>query len=83
MASQLPLSTYPGYFEPRLEPSLSVGAIDFMMKKFRIPNLRNTLTHILEHKQQLAHAKEATTRQYVVLPILRALGWEDANAPGT
>ena len=56
-----------------------MGAIDFMMKKFRIPDLRNTLTHILEHKRQLAHANEATTQQYVVLPILRALGWEDAN----
>ena len=50
-----------------------------MMKKFRIPDLRNTLTHILEHERQLVHANEATTQQYVVLPILRALGWEDAN----
>ena len=39
------------------------------MKKFRIPDLRNTLTHILEHERQLAQANEATTQQYVVLPI--------------
>ena len=50
-----------------------------MMKKFHIPDLRNTLTHILEHKRQLVHANEAVTQQYVILPILRALGWEDAN----
>ena len=50
-----------------------------MMKKFHIPDLRNTLTHILEYQRQLVRANEATTQQYVVLPILRALGWEDAN----
>ena len=42
-------------------------------------NLRNTIAHILEHKQHLADANEATTQQYVVLPILRALGWDNAN----
>ena len=50
-----------------------------MIKKSHIPDLRNALVHILEHEQQLAHANEATTQQYVVLPILRVLGWEDAN----
>ena len=42
-------------------------------------DLRNTIAHILEHQQQLAEANEATTQQYVVLPILRALGWDDTN----
>ena len=42
-------------------------------------DLRNTIAHILEHKQNLADANEATIQQYVVLPILRALGWNDAN----
>ena len=42
-------------------------------------DLRNTIAHILEHKQHLADANESTTQQYVVLPILRALGWDDTN----
>lgn len=42
-------------------------------------DLKNTLTHILEHERQLADANEATTQQYVVLPILRALGWDDTH----
>jgi len=42
-------------------------------------DLRNTIAHILEHKQHLAEANEATMQQYVVLPILRALGWDDTN----
>ena len=42
-------------------------------------DLRNTIAHILEHTQHLADANEATMQQYVVLPILRALGWDDAN----
>jgi len=42
-------------------------------------DLRNTIAHILEHEQHLADANEATTQQYVVLPILRALGWDDTN----
>ena len=42
-------------------------------------DLRNTIAHILEHRQHLAKANEATIQQYVVLPILRALGWDDAN----
>ena len=42
-------------------------------------DLRNTIAHILEHKQYLADANEATIQQYVVLPILRALGWDDTN----
>ena len=42
-------------------------------------DLRNTIAHILEHKQHLADANEATIQQYVVLPILRTLGWNDAN----
>lgn len=42
-------------------------------------DLRNTIAHILEHKQHLADANEATIQQYVVLPILRTLGWNDTN----
>ena len=42
-------------------------------------DLRNTIAHILEHKQHLVEANEATIQQYVVLPILRALGWDDAS----
>ena len=42
-------------------------------------DLRNTIAHVLEHKQNLADANEATIQQYVVLPILRALGWNDTN----
>ena len=42
-------------------------------------DLRNTIAHILEHAQHLAEANEATIQQYVVLPILRALGWDDTN----
>lgn len=42
-------------------------------------DLKNTIAHILEHKQHLAEANEATIQQYVVLPILRALGWNDTN----
>lgn len=41
--------------------------------------LRNTIDYILEYKRDLAGANEETTKQYVVLPILRALGWDDAN----
>ena len=42
-------------------------------------DLRNTIAHILEHEQNLVEANEATIQQYVVLPILRALGWDDTN----
>ncbi|RKU38759.1 hypothetical protein C6496_04445 [Candidatus Poribacteria bacterium] len=42
-------------------------------------DLRNTIAHILEHEQHLSNANEATLQQYVVLPILRALGWDDTN----
>lgn len=42
-------------------------------------DLRNTIAHILEHRQHLAEANEATVQQYAVLPILRALGWADTN----
>ena len=42
-------------------------------------DLRNTIAHILGHKQRLTEANDATTQQYVILPILRALGWDDAN----
>ena len=48
-------------------------------KKLSMSDLKDTLTHILEHEHQLADANEATTQQYVVLPILRALGWDDAH----
>lgn len=46
---------------------------------FYMPDLKNTIAHILEHQQHLVKANEATTQQYVVLPILRALGWDDTN----
>ena len=42
-------------------------------------DLKNVLAHILEHKHHLENANEATTQQYVVLPILQALGWEYTN----
>ena len=42
-------------------------------------DLSNTIAHILEHKQHLAETNEATTQQYVILPILRASGWDDTN----
>ena len=42
-------------------------------------DLSNTIAHILEHERHLAEANEPTTQQYVILPILRALGWDDAN----
>ena len=42
-------------------------------------DLSNTIAHILEHERYLSNANEATIQQYVVLPILRALGWDDAN----
>ena len=42
-------------------------------------DLRNTIAHILEHKQHLVGVNETTVQQYVVLPILRALGWDDTN----
>ena len=42
-------------------------------------DLRNAIAHILEHKHHLTEANEATIQQYVVLPILRALGWDDVN----
>ena len=42
-------------------------------------DLRNTIAHILANKQHLVEANEATTQQYVILPILRALGWDDTN----
>lgn len=42
-------------------------------------SLRNTIAYILEHDQLLAKSNEAATQQYVVLPILRALGWDDAK----
>ena len=42
-------------------------------------DLEDTLTHILDHEHQLADVNEATTQQYVVLPILRALGWDDTD----
>lgn len=42
-------------------------------------DLSNTIAHILEYKQYLAEANEGTTQQYVILPILRALGWDDTN----
>ncbi len=42
-------------------------------------DLKNTIAHILEYRQHLAGANEATIQQYVILPILRALGWDNAN----
>lgn len=42
-------------------------------------DLRSTIAHIIEHKEQLAGINEATTQQYVILPILRTLGWNDTS----
>ncbi|MDE0013611.1 MAG: type I restriction enzyme HsdR N-terminal domain-containing protein [Candidatus Poribacteria bacterium] len=39
--------------------------------------LSNTIAHILEHEEHLTEANEASTKQHVILPILRALGWDD------
>lgn len=42
-------------------------------------SLRNTIAHVLEHQDYLEQSNEATAQQYVVLPILRALGWNDSD----
>ena len=48
-------------------------------------DLSNTIAHILEHRKRLEHSNEALTKpeaivkQYVILPILRTLGWNDTN----
>lgn len=43
-------------------------------------NLRNTLEYILESQEILEQSSnEATAQQYVILPILRALGWDDTD----
>lgn len=48
-------------------------------------HLGDTIAHILKHRQDLELAiqsttqPEAITKQYVILPILRALGWNDTN----
>ena len=68
-----------GILYATLEPSLSPETFNHIRKKFYMSDLEDTLTHILEHKHQLADVNEATTQQYVVLPILRALGWDDTD----
>ena len=45
----------------------------------RMMSLRNTIAHVLEHQDYLEQSNEATAQQYVVLPILRALGWNDSD----
>ena len=42
-------------------------------------SLRNTIAHVLEHQDYLEQSNEATAQQYVVLPILRDLGWNDSD----
>ena len=42
-------------------------------------SLDNTVARLLEHRDLLVQFNEAATRQYVVLPILQALGWDYAN----
>lgn len=42
-------------------------------------SLENTVARLLEHQDLLVQFNEAATRQYVVLPILQALGWDYAN----
>ena len=68
-----------GILHTTLELSLSAETVNPIRKKFYMSDLENTLTHILEHESQLADVNEATTQQYVVLPILRALGWDDTD----
>ena len=68
-----------GILYTTLEPSLPAETVNPIRKKFYMSDLENTLTHILEHERQLADVNEATTQQYVVLPILRALGWDDTD----
>lgn len=46
---------------------------------FSMMSLRNTIAHVLEHQDYLEQSNEATAQQYVVLPILRALGWNDSD----
>ena len=56
-----------------------MGTGDYIRKKLSMSDLKDTLTHILEHEHQLADANEATMQQYVVQPILRELGWNDTH----
>ncbi|RKU32518.1 hypothetical protein C6495_10660 [Candidatus Poribacteria bacterium] len=42
-------------------------------------SLKNTIAHVLEHQDYLEQSNEATAQQYVVLPILRDLGWNDSD----
>lgn len=42
-------------------------------------SLENTVARLLEHRNPLVQFNEAATTQYVVLPILQALGWDYAN----
>lgn len=42
-------------------------------------SLRNTIAQVLEHQDYLEQSNEATAQQYVVLPILRDLGWNDSD----
>lgn len=42
-------------------------------------SLENTVARLLEHRNLLVQFNEAATRQYVVLPILQALGWDYDN----
>ena len=73
------VSTRSRRLQPGLEPSLSARTGDRIRRKLSMSDLKDTLTHILEHAHQLADANEATMQQYVVLPILRALGWDDTD----
>ena len=44
-------------------------------------NLRQIIAHIVEFIETIKRKDfdEAATKQFVVLPILRALGWDDRN----
>lgn len=44
-----------------------------------MPDLKDTIAHILEHRHRLEDANQSTAQQYAILPILRALGWNDAD----
>lgn len=44
-----------------------------------MPDLKDTIAHILEHRHRLEDANQSTAQQYVILPILRALGWNDTD----
>lgn len=52
-----------------------------MLEQNNPENLKQIIDHIVEFTKTIEHYNfdETTTKQFVVLPILRALGWDDRN----